>query len=232
MSFWPVGREDVQRWRLFAQLVRLLHRDGQRLTLKQLLVLDGGAAESLPHRDVLKRHWKTHTVSNVIPRLTSTEVNVTEFTKNCIGIFSRGVCLYDLCQVKFISTALYLMLIVSKQLHRNKIHQLWNEFNLNCEAALQNTIIVANLSLNLYPPSCLDLNFGLNFLYFLVWMRSDQINENIHNSQSVSRITESEFFPTSPNLGIFTFSQCEFSATPQKLLFQNLFSHWSNNVHW
>lgn len=141
VCFWPVGREDVQRWRLFAQLVRLLHRDGQRLTLKQLLVLDRGAAESLPHRDVLKRHWNTHTLYQTS---THQEVSVTQITDpstDCICIFSHGDCTYDLCilkvnkadfdqikttiidansqsvssQVTFISIAPYTILIVSKQ---------------------------------------------------------------------------------------------------------------------
>lgn len=56
-SFIPVGCEDVQGWRLLARLEGLLHRNGQRRAVKQLLVLNGGAPESLPHGDVLKRHW-------------------------------------------------------------------------------------------------------------------------------------------------------------------------------
>lgn len=52
----PVRREDVEGRRLLARLEGLLQRDGQRLALKQLLVLDGGAPEGLPHGDVLERH--------------------------------------------------------------------------------------------------------------------------------------------------------------------------------
>lgn len=56
-EFIPVGCEDVQGWRLLARLEGLLHRSGQGRAVKQLLVLNGGAPESLPHGDVLKRHW-------------------------------------------------------------------------------------------------------------------------------------------------------------------------------
>lgn len=56
LPFSPVRREDVEGRRLLARLEGLLQRDGQRLALKQLLVLDGGAPEGLPHGDVLERH--------------------------------------------------------------------------------------------------------------------------------------------------------------------------------
>lgn len=52
----PVRREDVEGRRLLARLEGLLHWDGQRGAVEQLLVLNGGAPESLPHGDVLKRH--------------------------------------------------------------------------------------------------------------------------------------------------------------------------------
>lgn len=55
----PVGCEDVEGWRLLACLEGLLHWNGQRRPVKQLLVLNGGAPESLPHGDVLKRHCGT-----------------------------------------------------------------------------------------------------------------------------------------------------------------------------
>lgn len=55
-EFRPVGREDVEGWRLLACLEGLLQWDGQRLAVKQLLVLNSGTPESLPHGDVLKRH--------------------------------------------------------------------------------------------------------------------------------------------------------------------------------
>lgn len=55
-GFRPVGREDVEGWRLLACLESLLQWDGQRLAVKQLLVLNSGTPESLPHGDVLKRH--------------------------------------------------------------------------------------------------------------------------------------------------------------------------------
>lgn len=55
-EFIPVRREDVEGWRLLACLKGLLHWNGQRRAVKQLLVLNGGAPESLPHGDVLKRH--------------------------------------------------------------------------------------------------------------------------------------------------------------------------------
>lgn len=50
----PVRGEDVQRRGLLTRLVGLLHRDGQRGALKQLLVLNGATPEGLPHGDVLK----------------------------------------------------------------------------------------------------------------------------------------------------------------------------------
>lgn len=56
VGFRPVWREDVEGWRLLACLEGLLQWDGQRLAVKQLLVLNSGAPESLPHGDVLKRH--------------------------------------------------------------------------------------------------------------------------------------------------------------------------------
>lgn len=52
----PVRCEDVEGWRLLAGLEGLLHWNGQRGAVKQLLVLNGGAPERLPHGDVLKRH--------------------------------------------------------------------------------------------------------------------------------------------------------------------------------
>lgn len=55
-EFRPVWCEDVEGWRLLARLEGLLHRNGQRRAVKQLLVLNGGTPESLPHGDVLKRH--------------------------------------------------------------------------------------------------------------------------------------------------------------------------------
>ena len=56
-GFRPVGREDVEGWRLLACLESLLQWDGQRRAVKQLLVLNGGTPESLPHGNVLKRHY-------------------------------------------------------------------------------------------------------------------------------------------------------------------------------
>ena len=55
-GFAPVGREDVEGRRLLACLEGLLQRDGQRRAVKQLLVLNCGTPECLPHGDVLKRH--------------------------------------------------------------------------------------------------------------------------------------------------------------------------------
>lgn len=55
-GFRPVGREDVERRGLLAGLVRLLQWDGQRRAIKELLVLNGGTPEGLPHGNVLKRH--------------------------------------------------------------------------------------------------------------------------------------------------------------------------------
>lgn len=52
----PVRCEDVKRRRLLAGLEALLQRDGQRLAVKQLLILNSGTPESLPHGNVLKRH--------------------------------------------------------------------------------------------------------------------------------------------------------------------------------
>lgn len=55
--FRPVRGKDVEGGRLLAGMEGLLHRDGQRRPFKQLLVLNGGAPEGLPHRDILKGHW-------------------------------------------------------------------------------------------------------------------------------------------------------------------------------
>lgn len=55
-EFIPVRCEDVEGWRLLTCLEGFLHRNWQRRAVKQLLVLNGGAPESLPHGDVLKRH--------------------------------------------------------------------------------------------------------------------------------------------------------------------------------
>lgn len=53
----PVGREDVEGRRLLAGLEGLLQRDGQRLAVEELLVLNSGTPESLSHGDVLEGHW-------------------------------------------------------------------------------------------------------------------------------------------------------------------------------
>lgn len=56
--FRPVRCEDVERWWLLTGVEALLQRDGQRRAVKQLLVLNGGTPEGLPHSDVLKRHCR------------------------------------------------------------------------------------------------------------------------------------------------------------------------------
>lgn len=52
----PVGCEDVKRRWLLAGLKGFLQWDGQRLSVKQLLILNGRTPESLPHGNILKRH--------------------------------------------------------------------------------------------------------------------------------------------------------------------------------
>lgn len=52
----PVRCEDVEGRRLLAGLEGLLQWDGQRRAVEQLLVLNGGTPERLPHGNVLKRH--------------------------------------------------------------------------------------------------------------------------------------------------------------------------------
>jgi len=54
--FRPVRCEDVEGWRLLASVEGLMKWDGQRLAVKQLLVLNSRTPESLPHGNVLKRH--------------------------------------------------------------------------------------------------------------------------------------------------------------------------------